>query len=151
LQSEKTALAQIESDLRRARDEARRKKHPVTDADRAAWLELPQDIWNLDRLIAECQVICLALAFANDVHLSSCFLWQAKRGQLQHATDRQADCERNRAKVVELEGLLAEMQRRSEGTSTVLQEETRKWLEAVKELEKTCDTEYVRMRSNHAS
>ena len=34
---------------------------------------------------------------------------------------------------------------------TVLQEETRKWLEAVKELEKTCDTEYVRMRSNHAS
>jgi len=124
LQSEKTALAQIESDLRRARDEARRKKHPVTDADRAAWLELPQDIWNLDRLIAECQ---------------------AKRGQLQHATDRQADCERNRAKVVELEGLLAEMQRRSEGTSTVLQEETRKWLEAVKELEKTCDTEYSSM------
>ncbi len=73
LQSEKVALAQIESDLRRARDEARRKKHPVTDADRAAWLALPQDIWNLDRLIAECQVICLGLVFVTDLHLSSCF------------------------------------------------------------------------------
>jgi hypothetical protein len=56
LQSEKTTLSQIESDLRRARDDARRKKHPVTEADRTAWLALPQDIYVLDRLIAECQV-----------------------------------------------------------------------------------------------
>jgi hypothetical protein len=69
------------------------------------------------------------------------FIWQAKRGGLQHATDRQADCLRNRAKIIELEASLTEMQRRSEGTSTVLQEQTRKWLDAVKALEKTCDTE----------
>jgi hypothetical protein len=50
-------LSQIESDLRRARDDARRKKHPVTDADRAAWLALPQDIYVLDRLISDFQVI----------------------------------------------------------------------------------------------
>lgn len=52
----KQELAQIEVDLRRARDDARRKKHPVTEADRAAWLALPQEINHLDRLIAECQV-----------------------------------------------------------------------------------------------
>lgn len=120
----KQELAQIEADLRRARDDARRKKHPVTEADRAAWLALPQEINHLDRLIAE---------------------FQAKRGQLQHATDRQADCERNRAKIVELEATLAEMQRRSDGTSTVLQEHTLKWLSAIKELETICDREYSSM------
>jgi hypothetical protein len=62
LQSEKQALAQIEADLRRARDDARRKKHPVTEADRAAWLALPQEIFQLDRLIAECQVMCSSFA-----------------------------------------------------------------------------------------
>ena len=62
LQSEKQALAQIEADLRRARDDARRKKHPVTEADRAAWLALPQDIFQLDRLLAECQVLCCSSA-----------------------------------------------------------------------------------------
>jgi len=56
-QSEKLVLAQIESDLRRAREDARRKKHPVTEADRAVWLALPQDIYSLDRMIAECQVM----------------------------------------------------------------------------------------------
>lgn len=57
LQSAKQELAQIEADLRRAREDARRKKHPVTEADRAAWLALPQEINHLDRFIAECQVI----------------------------------------------------------------------------------------------
>ena len=71
-------------------------------------------------------------------------LRQAKRGQLQHATDRQTDCERNRAKIAEMEASLAELQRRSEGTSTVLQEQTRKWLAAIKDLETTCDTQYVK-------
>jgi hypothetical protein len=71
-------------------------------------------------------------------------LRQAKRGQLQHATDRQTDCERNRAKIAEMEASLAELQRRSDGTSTVLQEQTRKWLAAIKDLESTCDTQYVK-------
>jgi hypothetical protein len=56
LHSEKQALCQIEADLRRAREEARRKKHPVTEADRAAWQSLPQDLYQLDLLISECQV-----------------------------------------------------------------------------------------------
>ena len=62
---------------------------------------------------------------------------------MDHATDRQADCERNRAKVLELEATVAELQRRSDGTSTVLQEQTLKWLNAIKSLESTCDKQYV--------
>ncbi len=58
LQSERQKLAQIEADLRKARDDARRKKHPVTEADRASWSVLPQDIYQLNCLIAECQVTC---------------------------------------------------------------------------------------------
>lgn len=71
---------------------------------------------------------------------------QAKRGQLQHATDRQADCLRNRAKIAELEAELAEQQRRSEGKSSILQEQTRNWLTAVRALEHTCDEQYVTHR-----
>jgi hypothetical protein len=56
LQLAKQELAQIEADLRRAREDARRKKHPVTEADRAAWLALPQEINHLDRFITELQV-----------------------------------------------------------------------------------------------
>ena len=58
LQAAKLELSQIEADLRKARDDARRKKHPVTESDRLAWRELPQDIYQLDCLIAECKVTC---------------------------------------------------------------------------------------------
>ena len=75
---------------------------------------------------------------------------QAKRGQLQHATDRQADCLRIRAEIADLEAKLAEQQRRSEGKSSILQEQTRNWLTAVKALEQTCDEQYVTHRRLNA-
>jgi hypothetical protein len=50
---------------------------------------------------------------------------------------------RNRAKIVELEAALAEMHRRSEGTSSILREQTEKWLSELKRLVKTCDTQCV--------